>query len=137
MHILNKWCEVLFTFSVSNVVRNAEQMLPVSLGLNAGHLWPLCRLFQDNDLLDKRKHCFSVQTEGGEDMFFSVELDSELLIWEKAFQTATFLEVERIQVRSHGDRAGTEVFGFLFPSASQPPALSRSAKPTPASWRAT
>lgn len=53
---------------------------------------------KDNDLLDKRKHCFSVQTETGEDMFFSVELDCELLIWEKAFQMATFLEVERIQV---------------------------------------
>lgn len=54
---------------------------------------------KDNDLLDKRKHCFSVQTETGEDLFFSVELDCELLIWEKAFQMATFLEVERIQVR--------------------------------------
>ncbi|KAG9355840.1 hypothetical protein JZ751_000682, partial [Albula glossodonta] len=51
----------------------------------------------DSDLLDQRKHCFSLQTESGEDMFFSVELDSELLIWEKAFQMATFLEVERIQ----------------------------------------
>ncbi|TNM98554.1 hypothetical protein fugu_014800 [Takifugu bimaculatus] len=95
------------------------------------------KILKDNDLLDKRKHCFSVQTESGEDMFFSVELDCELLIWEKAFQTATFLEVERIQVRSHGDRAGTEAFWVLLPSASHPPALSRSAKPTPASWRAT
>lgn len=55
---------------------------------------------QDNDLLDKRKHCFGVQTESGEDLFFSVELECELLIWEKAFQMATFLEVERIQVRT-------------------------------------
>lgn len=46
-------------------------------------------------------------------MFFSVELDGELLIWEKAFQTATFLEVERIQVGRHG--------GAL---RSRPPALS-------------
>lgn len=88
----------------------------MSLRLSAVHLWPLCRLFQDNDLLDKRKHCFSVQTESGEDMFFSVELDCELLIWEKAFQTATFLEVERIQVRCHGDRAGTEVFLVFAPA---------------------
>lgn len=48
--------------------------------------------------MDKRRHCFSVQTESGEDMFFSVELECELLVWEKAFQMATFLEVERIQV---------------------------------------
>eukprot|EP00064_Thunnus_orientalis_P001831 superscaffoldBa00000127_g1834 len=58
-------------------------------------------LSQDNDLLDKRKHCFSVQTESGEDMFFSVELECELLIWEKAFQMATFLEVERIQCKTY------------------------------------
>lgn len=44
-------------------------------------------------------------------MFFSVELDCELLIWEKAFQTATFLEVERIQVHSTGEGLGTEAFG--------------------------
>lgn len=69
-------------------------------------------LSQDNDLLDKRKHCFSVQTESGEDMFFSVELECELLIWEKAFQMATFLEVERIQVSSF--TAGEQTWGFSF-----------------------
>ena len=55
---------------------------------------------QDSDLLDRRKHCFSVQSESGEDLYFSVELESDLTVWEKAFQTATFLEVERIQVRT-------------------------------------
>ncbi|KAG7256953.1 hypothetical protein CRUP_030953, partial [Coryphaenoides rupestris] len=52
----------------------------------------MCKVLKDNDLLDKRKHCFSVQTEAGEDLFYSVELDYELLTWEKAFQMATFLE---------------------------------------------
>jgi len=55
---------------------------------------------QDSDLLDRRKQCFSVQSESGEDLYFSVELESDLTLWEKAFQTATFLEVERIQVRT-------------------------------------
>lgn len=85
------------------VVIGPEQTLFTCCSPVPDRAWPLGRLFQDNDLLDKRKHCFSVQTESGEDMFFSVELDGELLIWEKAFQTATFLEVERIQVRRHGD----------------------------------
>ncbi|XP_046883580.1 gamma-1-syntrophin [Hypomesus transpacificus] len=61
----------------------------------------MCKVLKDNDLLDKRKHCFSVQTESGEDVFFSVELESELLTWEKAFQMATFLEVERIQCKTY------------------------------------
>uniref|UniRef100_G3Q1F4 Syntrophin gamma 1 n=1 Tax=Gasterosteus aculeatus aculeatus TaxID=481459 RepID=G3Q1F4_GASAC len=61
----------------------------------------MCKILKDNDLLDKRKHCFGVQTESGEDLFFSVELECELLIWEKAFQMATFLEVERIQCKTY------------------------------------
>ncbi|XP_071660228.1 gamma-1-syntrophin isoform X3 [Patagioenas fasciata] len=56
---------------------------------------------QDSDLLDRRKHCFSVQSESGEDLYFSVELESDLTLWEKAFQTATFLEVERIQCKTY------------------------------------
>ncbi|GAB5583960.1 gamma-1-syntrophin isoform X1 [Prionailurus iriomotensis] len=56
---------------------------------------------QDSDLLDQRKHCFTVQSESGEDLYFSVELDSDLAQWERAFQTATFLEVERIQCKTY------------------------------------
>uniref|UniRef100_A0A3Q1FDN5 Syntrophin, gamma 1 n=1 Tax=Acanthochromis polyacanthus TaxID=80966 RepID=A0A3Q1FDN5_9TELE len=71
---------------------------PVSFSAVLAVVWSY---LLDNDLLDKRKHCFSVQTETGEDMFFSVELECELLIWEKAFQMATFLEVERIQCKTY------------------------------------
>ncbi|KAM9102206.1 LOW QUALITY PROTEIN: gamma-1-syntrophin [Sarcophilus harrisii] len=56
---------------------------------------------QDSDLLDRRKHCFGVQSETGEDLYFSVELECDLAQWEKAFQTATFLEVERIQCKTY------------------------------------
>ncbi|XP_078790213.1 gamma-1-syntrophin isoform X2 [Oryzias latipes] len=61
----------------------------------------MSKILKENDLLDKRRHCFSVQTESGEDMFFSVELECDLLVWEKAFQMATFLEVERIQSKTY------------------------------------
>lgn len=53
---------------------------------------------QDNEPTGKRKYCFTVQLDTGEDAFFSVELESDLALWEKAFQKATFLEVQRIQV---------------------------------------
>uniref|UniRef100_A0A5F4VS66 Syntrophin gamma 1 n=1 Tax=Callithrix jacchus TaxID=9483 RepID=A0A5F4VS66_CALJA len=63
---------------------------------------PLGKIFtQDSDLLDRRKHCFTVQSESGEDLYFSVELESDLAQWERAFQTATFLEVERIQCKTY------------------------------------
>ncbi|XP_041098254.1 gamma-1-syntrophin-like [Polyodon spathula] len=61
----------------------------------------MCKILKDSDLVDQRKHCFSVQTESGEDMFFSVELESELSIWEKTFQIATFLEVERLHAKTY------------------------------------
>ncbi|XP_010115506.1 PREDICTED: gamma-1-syntrophin, partial [Chlamydotis macqueenii] len=61
----------------------------------------MCKILKDSDLLDRRKHCFSVQSESGEDLYFSVELESDLALWEKAFQTATFLEVERIQCKTY------------------------------------
>ncbi|ERE83485.1 gamma-1-syntrophin [Cricetulus griseus] len=56
---------------------------------------------QDSDLLDQRKYCFTMQSECGEDFYFSVELESDLAQWERAFQTATFLEVERIQCKTY------------------------------------
>uniref|UniRef100_A0A4X2K9V4 Syntrophin gamma 1 n=1 Tax=Vombatus ursinus TaxID=29139 RepID=A0A4X2K9V4_VOMUR len=59
------------------------------------------KIFKDSDLLDRRKHCFGVQSETGEDLYFSVELECDLAQWEKAFQTATFLEVERIQCKTY------------------------------------
>ncbi|KAG8570865.1 hypothetical protein GDO81_011452 [Engystomops pustulosus] len=59
------------------------------------------KIFKDSDLLDRRKHCFGVQSESGEDLYFSVELENELIHWEKSFQTATFLEVERIQCKTY------------------------------------
>ncbi|XP_062848355.1 gamma-1-syntrophin [Trichomycterus rosablanca] len=59
------------------------------------------KILKDNEPMDKRKYCFSVQIDTGEDAFFSVELESDLELWEKAFQMATFLEVERIQCKTY------------------------------------
>ncbi|XP_006860148.1 PREDICTED: gamma-1-syntrophin-like [Chrysochloris asiatica] len=61
----------------------------------------MCKILKDSDLLDQRKCCFTVQSESGEDLYFSVELDCDLTQWERAFQTATFLEVERIQCKTY------------------------------------
>ncbi|XP_042202779.1 gamma-1-syntrophin isoform X3 [Callorhinchus milii] len=61
----------------------------------------MCKILKDSDLWDRRKYSFSVQTENGEDLVFSLELEYELILWEKAFQTSTFLEVERIQCKTY------------------------------------
>uniref|UniRef100_A0A8C1WBE1 Syntrophin, gamma 1 n=1 Tax=Cyprinus carpio TaxID=7962 RepID=A0A8C1WBE1_CYPCA len=58
------------------------------------------------------EHCFSVQTDSGEDIFFSVELECELLLWEKAFQMATFFEVERIQCKTYACIVDSHLMGL-------------------------
>ncbi|KAI2648827.1 Gamma-1-syntrophin [Labeo rohita] len=70
------------------------------------------KILKDNELVDKRKHCFSVQTDSGEDIFFSVELECELLLWEKAFQMATFFEVERIQCKTYACIVDSHLMGL-------------------------
>ncbi|KAK9953069.1 hypothetical protein ABG768_017095 [Culter alburnus] len=70
------------------------------------------KILKDSELVDKRKHCFSVQTDSGEDIFFSVELECELLLWEKAFQMATFFEVERIQCKTYACIVDSHLMGL-------------------------
>lgn len=62
---------------------------------------------QDNDSL-----CFSILVGHGHSHTFRVELASDLATWEKSFQRAVFLEVQRIRV-------------------SRPPRLARSLAPPP------
>lgn len=53
---------------------------------------------RDFDLEDQRPHCFSLLAGQGRSHIFTVELGAELAMWEKAFQRATFLEVQRTGV---------------------------------------
>ncbi|XP_029452733.1 gamma-2-syntrophin [Rhinatrema bivittatum] len=50
---------------------------------------------QDYELEDQRPYCFSVLVGHGKRHYFSVELCNELAVWEKSFQKATFIEVQR------------------------------------------
>ncbi|XP_037669330.1 gamma-2-syntrophin isoform X2 [Choloepus didactylus] len=50
---------------------------------------------QDFEFEDQRPYCFSVMVAYGKSHFFNVELGSELAVWEKSFQRATFMEVQR------------------------------------------
>lgn len=52
----------------------------------------------DFDCEDPRPYCFSVLASHGKSHNFSVELGSELAVWEKSFQRATFMEVQRTGV---------------------------------------
>uniref|UniRef100_A0A2K6SQU4 Syntrophin gamma 2 n=1 Tax=Saimiri boliviensis boliviensis TaxID=39432 RepID=A0A2K6SQU4_SAIBB len=63
-----------------------------------GDCWLQANLYlglQDFDFEDQRPYCFSVVAGHGKNHVFSVELGSELAVWEKSFQRAMFMEVQR------------------------------------------
>ncbi|XP_072857024.2 gamma-2-syntrophin isoform X3 [Pogona vitticeps] len=77
-------CEVLF--KVHKLWVNNDCWLQANLYLG---------IHQDYELADRRPYCFSVVVGHGKSHYFNVELGSELAIWEKSFQRATFLDVQR------------------------------------------
>uniref|UniRef100_A0A8C2T6T9 Syntrophin gamma 2 n=1 Tax=Coturnix japonica TaxID=93934 RepID=A0A8C2T6T9_COTJA len=52
-------------------------------------------IHQDFNFEDHRPYCFSVMVGHGKSHCFNVELGSELAVWEKSFQRAIFMEVQR------------------------------------------
>uniref|UniRef100_A0A8D2IRP3 Syntrophin gamma 2 n=1 Tax=Varanus komodoensis TaxID=61221 RepID=A0A8D2IRP3_VARKO len=77
-------CEVLF--KVHKLWLNDDCWLQANLYLG---------IHQDYELEDQRPYCFSVVVGHGKSHYFNVELGSELAVWEKSFQRAIFLEVQR------------------------------------------
>ncbi|XP_039424544.1 gamma-2-syntrophin [Corvus cornix cornix] len=77
-------CEVLFKIHKLWLVDDCWLQANLYLGIH-----------QDFDLEDQRPYCFSVMVGHGKSHYFNVELGSELAVWEKSFQRAIFLEVQR------------------------------------------
>nr|XP_056712421.1 gamma-2-syntrophin isoform X4 [Euleptes europaea] len=77
-------CEVLF--KVHKLWLNDDCWLQANLYLG---------IHQDYELEDQRPYCFSVVVGHGKSHYFNVELGSELGVWEKSFQRAIFLEVQK------------------------------------------
>nr|XP_012618626.1 gamma-2-syntrophin [Microcebus murinus] len=67
---------------------------------------------RDFDCEDQGPYCFSVAAGHGKSHFFHVELGSELAVWEKSFQTATFTEVRRTGSRTYTCRWQGEALRF-------------------------
>ncbi|XP_064379592.1 gamma-2-syntrophin-like [Dromaius novaehollandiae] len=91
-------CEVLFKIHKmkSHILKHVFQLWL------ADDCWLQANLYlgihQDYDLEDQRPYCFSVMVGHGKSHYFNVELGSELAVWEKSFQRAIFLEVQRTGV---------------------------------------
>ncbi|XP_065535249.1 gamma-2-syntrophin isoform X5 [Lathamus discolor] len=77
-------CEVLFKIHKLWLADDCWLQANLYLGIH-----------QDFDLEDQRPYCFSVMVGHGKSHYFNVELGSELAVWEKSFQRAIFLEVQR------------------------------------------
>uniref|UniRef100_A0A8D0HL16 Syntrophin gamma 2 n=1 Tax=Sphenodon punctatus TaxID=8508 RepID=A0A8D0HL16_SPHPU len=77
-------CEVLFKVHKHWLTDDCWLQANLYLGIH-----------QDYELEDQRPYCFSVMVGHGKSHYFNVELGSELAVWEKSFQRAIFLEVQR------------------------------------------
>ncbi|XP_053829283.1 gamma-2-syntrophin [Vidua macroura] len=77
-------CEVLFKIHKLWLADDCWLQANLYLGIH-----------QDFDLEDQRPYCFSVMVGHGKSHYFNVELGNELAVWEKSFQRAIFLEVQR------------------------------------------
>ncbi|NWQ75080.1 SNTG2 protein, partial [Columbina picui] len=77
-------CEVLFKIHKLWLADDCWLQANLYLGIH-----------QDFELEDQRPYCFSVMVGHGKSHYFNVELGSELAMWEKSFQRAIFLEVQR------------------------------------------
>nr|XP_011767019.1 gamma-2-syntrophin isoform X7 [Macaca nemestrina] len=82
-------CEVLFKVHKFWLTEDCWLQANLYLGL------------QDFDFEDQRPYCFSVMAGHGKSHVFNVELGSELAVWEKSFQRATFMEVQRTGSRTY------------------------------------
>ncbi|CAB1330536.1 unnamed protein product [Coregonus sp. 'balchen'] len=58
-------------------------------------------LQQDEELQDGEPFCFSVLVGHGQSHTFSVETTSDLAVWEKSFQRAVFMEVQRVGSKTY------------------------------------
>ncbi|XP_042186162.1 gamma-2-syntrophin isoform X1 [Oncorhynchus tshawytscha] len=58
-------------------------------------------LQQDEDLQDGEPFCFSILVGHGQSHTFSVEMTSDLAVWEKSFQRAVFMEVQRVGSKTY------------------------------------
>uniref|UniRef100_A0A8C5MTG9 Syntrophin gamma 2 n=1 Tax=Leptobrachium leishanense TaxID=445787 RepID=A0A8C5MTG9_9ANUR len=77
-------CEVLF--KISKVWPADEIWIQENLHLNIN---------QNEEVDEQRPYCFSVLVGHGKNHYFSTELGTDLPTWEKSFQRAIFMEVQR------------------------------------------
>ncbi|KAL1257414.1 hypothetical protein QQF64_010658, partial [Cirrhinus molitorella] len=83
-------CEVLFKVHKLWIAEDCWIQTKFYMGLQ-----------QDGELRDSEPFCFSVLVGHGQSFCYSVELGSELVLWEKAFQRAVFMEVQRVRSKSY------------------------------------
>ncbi|XP_054652215.1 gamma-2-syntrophin isoform X2 [Dunckerocampus dactyliophorus] len=83
-------CEVLF--KVHKLWLTEDCWLQARLYLGLEH---------PPDQQDTESLCFSILISHGQSHTFRVELSSDLAVWEKSFQRAVFLEVQRMRTKSY------------------------------------
>ncbi|XP_066241865.1 gamma-2-syntrophin isoform X1 [Saccopteryx leptura] len=92
------WVHAEETYDLCEVLFKVHKFCPTD------GCWPQTSLplgLQDFDAEDQQAYSFSVLAGLGRCHSFTVELGSELAVWEKSFQRATFMEVQRMGSKTY------------------------------------
>ncbi|XP_007257498.1 gamma-2-syntrophin isoform X1 [Astyanax mexicanus] len=93
------WAQADATFNLCEVLFKVHKLWIAEDCWIQTKLYP--GLQQDCELRDNEPFCFSVLVGHGQSHCFSVELGTELALWEKAFQRAVFMEVQRVGSKTY------------------------------------
>ncbi|XP_041929328.1 gamma-2-syntrophin [Alosa sapidissima] len=96
---MSDWAQAEATFNLCEVLFKVHKLWI------AEDCWIQAKLYlglqQDCELRDNEPFCFNVLVGHGQSHSFSVELGSDLALWEKAFQRAVFAEVRRVGSKTY------------------------------------
>ncbi|XP_039603658.1 gamma-2-syntrophin isoform X2 [Polypterus senegalus] len=105
--ITHNLCEVLFKVHKLWITEDCWLQANLYLGLQ-----------QNCKLQDHRPYCFSVMAGQGKSHYFSVELGSDLAVWEKSFQKAIFMEVQRTGSKTYTCSSQGKLLSFTIDFAT-------------------
>uniref|UniRef100_A0A8C4RRP7 Syntrophin, gamma 2 n=1 Tax=Erpetoichthys calabaricus TaxID=27687 RepID=A0A8C4RRP7_ERPCA len=105
--ITHNLCEVLFKVHKLWITEDCWLQANLYLGLK-----------QNCKLQDHRPYCFSVMAGHGKSHYFSVELGSDLAVWEKSFQKAIFMEVQRTGSKTYTCSSQGKLLSFTIDFAT-------------------
>ncbi|RXM31406.1 Gamma-2-syntrophin [Acipenser ruthenus] len=111
------WVQAETIYNLCEVLFKVHKLQEHVFQLQIEDCWLQANLYlglhQDWELRDHRPYCFSVMAGQGKSHYLSVELGSDLAEWEKSFQRAIFMEVQRTGSKTYMCSSQGKILCFI------------------------